>query len=122
MKEMLRGKHVVFHLDNMPEVYGWEQGSIKCDSSASTVIKAVKVLAAYIGAFVHVVHVPRKSTELADLADTLSRESSSKGRVTEDLEELRSRGYSRTLEAWLKEPGKMKDFVYSMTKEIENRM
>jgi hypothetical protein len=83
--ESLKGKHMVFRIDNMAVVYGWENKQIKNDTAATIVLRAVNLLAAYLGVHVHVQHIPRCSNTLSTLADHLSRKSST---TTEDMNML----------------------------------
>jgi len=71
--EVIAGKYVIFHIDNIAVVHGWAKGRVKNDHAASGVLKAVNIVASYCGTRIAVKHVGRKSTELADLADELSR-------------------------------------------------
>jgi hypothetical protein len=67
------GKHLLFYVDNIAVHYGWENGGLKKDSTATKILQAVHVLASYLGTTVHVYHVPRVSNKMADLADDLTR-------------------------------------------------
>jgi len=71
--KQIAGRHLVFHVDNIAVHYGWESASVKNDSSATCILKIVHVLASFLGCHVHVLHVPRVSNEMADLADELTR-------------------------------------------------
>ncbi len=54
-------------------VYGWRNGAVRFDSTATEVLKATNVVATYLGVKIYVQHVHRMSEELAELADILSR-------------------------------------------------
>ena len=70
------GRNIVFMIDNMAVMFGWYNGYAKNDKTASEVLRAVQYLAGVQGVTVHVKHVPRKSDDLADLADEISRKDS----------------------------------------------
>jgi hypothetical protein len=84
--EILQGREVLFLVDNLAVVYGWENRCIKNDLSASILIRAMHIVAAYLGCIAHVQHLPRMSTEEAQLADRLSRKSTT---TDEDLRRIR---------------------------------
>jgi len=75
---LLAGRHVCFKVDNIAVVYGWQNGQVKFDRYASEVLRAVHLAASYLGCQLYVQHVPRMSSELAELADELSRRASSR--------------------------------------------
>jgi hypothetical protein len=66
-------REVVFMVDNLAVVYGWANGYIKNDLSASVLIRALHIISAFWGCIVHLQHLPRMSTPAAKLADRLSR-------------------------------------------------
>jgi hypothetical protein len=57
--ERLSGKDVVFHVDNIAVVYGWQNGASKIDEEASILLRGLHLMAAFLGATVHVMHEPR---------------------------------------------------------------
>jgi hypothetical protein len=98
------GKHVVFRIDNVAVVYVWESKNIKNDTSATIVLRAVHLMAAYLGTFVHVQHIPRCSTNLSTLADHLSRKSTTSNTDRELLKEVPECQVNSRLLLWLKNP------------------
>ena len=74
--EKVKGKNVVFMIDNLAVLYGWYKGHVANDESASEVLKSVHYLSGLMGTKVNVEHVDRVSNEMAELADELSRKSS----------------------------------------------
>ena len=64
---------MVFMIDNMAVLYGWYKGHVSNDESASEVLKCVHYLSRMLGTTVNVEYVDRVSTEMAKLADELSR-------------------------------------------------
>ena len=71
--EKVAGRFIKFRIDNAAVSYGWANGHVKFDSSATEVLKAVNIAASYLGTKIYVEHVPRMSEDLAVLADKLSR-------------------------------------------------
>jgi hypothetical protein len=118
--ESLKGKHVVFRIDNMAVVYGWENKQIKNDTAATIVLRAVNLLAAYLGVHVHVQHIPRCSNTLSTLADHLSRKSST---TTEDMNMLADVPESEvngSLVHWLSNPVLDWNLPRKLLREIKN--
>ena len=74
--EKVAGKQLVFYVDNIAVHYGWENGGVKNDDSATEILKAVHILSSYLGCRIYVNHIHRVSNEMADLADELTRRDS----------------------------------------------
>ncbi len=72
----LRNQHILFRVDNMACIFGWENRYLKEDSYCSIVIRAIHVLAAYLECYVHIEHVPRKSDWESTMADRMTRDRS----------------------------------------------
>ena len=70
--EMIIGRHLVFFIDNIAVMYGWQNGFLKNDRTATEILKAAQYLGAFLGTTVHVAHVPRTSQLLAVMANKLS--------------------------------------------------
>jgi len=71
----LKKQHVVFKVDNVACVHGWQNKNMKEDVYSSIVIRAIFLVAMFLETCVHVVHVPRKSDWESDMADRMSRDS-----------------------------------------------
>jgi hypothetical protein len=103
--EQLKGREIVFYTDNLAVVYGWENGGVRFDKTATVLLRAVHVIAAYLGLNVHVKHVPRMSNKFAVLVDHLSRETTT---CSEDREMLKGAKFSECvpeISEWLDNPG-----------------
>jgi hypothetical protein len=70
-------RHVVLRVDNIACVYGYKNGQLKNDEAASILIRTARIISAYLGSVIHVQHIPRRSCWEAELADNLSRSSTS---------------------------------------------
>jgi hypothetical protein len=116
----LKGKHVVFRIDNVAVVYGWENKNIKNDTSATIVLRAVRLMAAYLGTFVHVQHIPRCSTHLSTLADHLSRKSTTSNNDRELLKEVPESQVNSLLLLWLQNPCQDWELPNKLLKEVIN--
>ena len=119
--EYVRGRHVVFKVDNAAVVFGWQKGYVKNDRTASKVITCVGYLAGELGATVYVDHVARMSDEMAELADELSRrETAKKERIRSILEKTEKREVKGYLLEWLKDPEKEDMLCRKMLQELKD--
>ena len=71
--EVLQNKQVVFRVDNTAVLWGWKTGYVNNDATATEILKCVRYIAGYLGTRVFIEHVGRMSTEMASLADEMSR-------------------------------------------------
>ncbi|MFN9940075.1 MAG: hypothetical protein ACK56I_11445, partial [bacterium] len=71
--EILIGNEVTLLTDNEALVYGWEKRRVPHDTAASIFIRAIHIIAAFLGTSVEVRHLPRMSTPSAELVDSLTR-------------------------------------------------
>ena len=103
--ERIRGKRLVFKIDNAAVLFGWASGYVKEDESASEVLKAVHYLSGVYGVVVIVQHVDRMSNDMASLADELSRKEVSRNwRAALALERAEFKKVSGPLLNWLSNP------------------
>ena len=119
----VRGRNIVFKVDNLAVMYGWYKGYVKNDKTASEVLKAVHYLSGMLGATVnvdHVDHVDRVSNEMALLADELSRRPVSRSEsARKALEAVKQEEVSGYLLEWLKNPIKGKSLCRALLKELD---
>ena len=121
--EKVRGKNVVFRIYNMVVLFGWYNGYVRNDKSASEVLKSVHYLSGSFGTTVNVEHVDRVSDDLAELADELSRKKhSSKGVVARALEKAERRSVEGSLTDWLRNPCGDLDLCRTLLKEMRERV
>ncbi len=101
--DSLKKQHVLFRVDNMACVFGWEDRYLKEDSYCSIIIRAIHVLASFLECCVHVKHVPLKSDWESNLADRLTRERSM---TSQDRKLLDSFQFNLPAEllSWLENP------------------
>ena len=118
--DKIRNKQLVFRVDNTAVMWGWSAGYVKRDETASEVLKCVRYLAGYLGARVFIEHVDRMSTEMARLADELSRRESSlseaKKRALRKAEFREVKGF---LWNWLKNPCAGGDLCNKILEEMD---
>ncbi len=70
---IVRGRHIILGVDNVSVVHAWENKSVKRDLTASALVRALMVVAAFLECRVYTRHVTRLSTEASQLADSLTR-------------------------------------------------
>ncbi len=102
--DLLVGRHVVLCVDNMACVYGFKNGQLKNDESASIMIRSAKLVAAYLGSVLHIEHVPRRSCWEAELADNLTREKMTSFIERRVLAHFTCKEIPRAMLDWLDEP------------------
>jgi hypothetical protein len=71
----LKNCHICIFTDNMSCVFGMKDGYVKNDETSSIFIRAAHLIGAYLGSVIHVAHCPRRSSWEAEVADNLSRRS-----------------------------------------------
>jgi hypothetical protein len=115
----LCGKHLVFTVDNIAVVYGWDNRGVKFDDSASVILLAVHLISSYLGCTVHITHSPRRSTVWEELVDNLSRKSS---RSADDWRKVKHAVKSKVSGAfmeWIKNPTTSWDLPYILLGEVK---
>ena len=117
--EKVKGKNVVFRIDNIAVLFGWYNGYVKNDKTASEVLKSVHYLSGINGTTVNVEHVGRVSNDLAELADELSRkEYSSKEEAVLALELAKKGTVKGPLLDWLENPCGSFDLCRALAKDF----
>jgi hypothetical protein len=102
--KLLAGQHVVLGVDNIGVVFGWQNGGCKGDRWASMLIRALHIVASFLGCTVHVTHVPRLSTAAAVMADSLTRSSTATADIWAQTAGAATYGPPAALWEWLSEP------------------
>ena len=103
--EELKGRNVLFKIDNIAVYYGWYSGTVKEDKYATEILKCAQYMSGYLGSTIHVEHQPRKSDEMSNLADELSRrKTSNHAESREALENAVFRETEGYLVKWLENP------------------
>jgi len=100
----LIGQKVLLLTDNMSVVFGWDSRKINHDKSASIFIRALHIIAFYLGCSVQIEHLPRVSTPSAVLADNLTRKSTTTDSVSRMVEGIVSYHVPSVLTDWLLQP------------------
>jgi hypothetical protein len=120
--EKLLGRELVFFVDNISVMYGWENNGLKNDITATIMLRAVSLIAAYLGAEVHVMHIPRMENKWAELADSLTRQKTSSKSVFAILGEVPESKVKGALEEWIEHPTENWELPENLLNEVKSRM
>ena len=118
-RDRVAGKEIVFKRDNIAVSWGWRKGYVKNDRAASDILKAARYVAGFLGTTIYKEHVDQMSSELASLADEMSRREKSK--VSEQLSALERavfRPVTGYLVEWLRNPIQAKNLCHELLKDI----
>jgi hypothetical protein len=102
--ELFINSHVVLKVDCLGTVFGMENRCSRGDMSASVFIRAAYLIAAYLGCTVYVEHLPRKSDWGAEVADRLSRMSTTTLQDRKLLSAFKGSSLPSCLLSWLANP------------------
>jgi hypothetical protein len=120
--ENLMGRELVFHVDNISVMYGWENGGCKHDVSATIILRAVFLISNFLGITIHVDHVPRMSDKWAELADSLTRSTTCSESVFGQMGDVKESKVEGSLLEWIKKPSEDWELPGRLLKEIESKM
>jgi hypothetical protein len=120
--EQFSGKDVVMHVDNIAVVYGWYNGATKLDEAASILLRALHLMASFLGVGLHVRHEPRRSTEAAALADNLTRKSTTTEADRNLLKGAKVSRVGNPLTSWLEAPEEDWNVAVSFLEEVKNKV
>jgi len=120
--DRLQNQHIVFRLDNMGCVFGFENHKNSEDHTAALILKTVHMVGAALGSVIHVEHLPRRSDWLSKMVDNMSRVSTTSDIESLTLERFKSIGNSHILEDWMKKPRASYDWPYMVTKYVCSKL
>jgi hypothetical protein len=116
----LKKQHMVFYVDNMNCIFGWENKSLKGDISASIIIRSIHLISSFLGSTVHVRHAPRCSDWGSNMVDRMSRQ---KTMSKEDRSLLSSFDYLKVppvLLEWICNPSEDWNFPYRLLSVVKS--
>jgi hypothetical protein len=102
--EEFRRAHVVLKVDCLGTVFGMENRFSRGDLCASVFIRAVYLIAAYLECMIHIEHLTRMSDWGAEVADRLSRLSSTTRQDGHLLKAFQPRPVPDCLWDWFSSP------------------
>ena len=98
------GKEILLLTDSEAVVYGWDSKKVTNDKSASIIIKSIHLIAAFLGCWVTVQHLPRVSTPAARLTDRLTRKSTTTAADRKAVQDVTCSPVPSALSRWLAYP------------------
>jgi hypothetical protein len=119
---LLRGRELCLYVDNIAVVYGWQNRGVKNDLSASVLIRALHIIAAFLGCHVHVLHLPRMSTPNARLADRLSRRQTTTQIDSRRIRQALKPSLPPALSRWLARPRPNWDLPDELLRDVQDRL
>jgi hypothetical protein len=112
--QLLYNKRILLLTDNESVVFGWSSKKLRNDVSASIFIRALHLISFFLGCHIHVSHLPRISTNLAVIADSLTRDSTTTEDVIGKLQSASSYAPPQILYDWLAHPNENWDFAFDL--------
>jgi hypothetical protein len=100
----LKGKHVHLKVDNKAVVFGWKKKYAVKDPETSLLLRTLHVIEAFLECKVYVTHLRSMTTEIASLADHLSREKTTTAEIRASLSSVPWVTPTGALVDWLKDP------------------
>ena len=102
--QIIQGRNIVLGVDNVSVVFGWENGSVKGDLTASALIRALHLVACFLECRIFARHVPRLSSPASLLADSLTRASTTRDICPDSLMGITEFEKPEPLWEWLHRP------------------
>jgi len=116
----IQNQHVVIYCDNLSVVNSWKKRYCKNDPLVSTLIRALHEVEAFLEADIRICHVKRRSTEMATLADNLTRKTTTTAEVLDRLRGARIVRPSGALQNWAEHPKVDWDLGKKLVQNIVN--
>jgi hypothetical protein len=120
--DRLCGRHAVFTVDNVAVAFGWDNKSVKFDTSATILIQAIHLISSYLGCGVHICHSPRRSTKWEELVDNLSRKSTTMHKDRALVREARRSIVTGVFLRWLECPVEDWRLPYFLLEEVKKKL
>jgi len=102
--QILVGQEVTLLTDNEALVHGWDKRRVPHDTTASIFLRAIHIIAAFLGASVEIRHLPRMSTPSAELVDALSRSTTTQDCHKRAISDAPPVVIPQALTAWMENP------------------
>jgi len=116
------GKHVILGVDNEAIWHGWNSRGLANDVSGSILIRGLYLISYYLGATIHIKHVPRLSTDMSAMADRLSRASTTEDRDLAMLKHVQQPDPPMVLLDWLNNPVEDWDIAYKLLYHVQSML
>jgi hypothetical protein len=101
---LMVGREVTLLTDNEALVFGWDKRRVPHDTAASIFLRAIHIIAAFLGTSVEIRHLPRISTPSAELVDALTRSTTTLDNHREIVSQAPQAVIPEILTDWLENP------------------
>jgi hypothetical protein len=102
--KILIGKEVTLLTDNEALVFGWEKRRVAHDNSASIFLRALHLISGFLGSSVEIRHLPRMSSPSAEMADALTRSTTTTDFHRNAVSSAPVQDIPHVLLSWLEDP------------------
>jgi hypothetical protein len=116
---LLIGREVSLLTDNEALVHGWPKRRVPHDTSASIFLRALHMMAAFLGASVEVRHLPRVSTPSAELVDALTRSTTTLECHRQTVSSAPPVRIPQALYDWLQSPSEDWNLSYDLLSHVQ---
>jgi hypothetical protein len=116
---LLIGREVSLLTDNEALVHGWPKRRVPHDTSVSIFLRALHMIAAFLGASVEVRHLPRVSTPSAELADALTRSTTTLECHRQTVSSAPPVRIPQALYDWLQSPNEDWNLSYELLSQVQ---
>jgi len=117
--EKVRGRNIVFRIDNMAVMFGWRSGRVKNDKTATGILKTAKYMAAYLGTTIFIEHVPRVSNEMTD--ELSKREVPKNSKIATQVDRTEYKPVEGYLNMWQDDPQDTEKLCNRLMRELKEK-
>jgi hypothetical protein len=118
--DQLKNCHICILTDNMSCVFGMKDGYVKNDETSSIFIRTAHLIGAYLGSVIHVAHCPRRSSWEAEVADNLSRRSTTSFLDMQIVSRYAHHAIPAALTNWMANPSNNWDLPLDLLRHVMN--
>ena len=115
----LWGRHIILEVDNTAVQFGWQKRYSSADPETSILLRALHVIEAYLHCRIYVKHVKRISTDMALLADNLSRQETFTSEAKAQISHVQLHKPTGNLTHWLENPTMDWNLSLKLLQDIE---
>jgi hypothetical protein len=120
--KIVAAKEIILLTDSESLVFGWEKRRVQHDVSASILLRALHIISHFLGCIVTIRHLPRMSTPSAELADMLTRSSTSGPIQMSAISSALSPPVPEQLLDWLGHPIEDWSLAYNLLQAVRDNL
>jgi hypothetical protein len=118
--DQLRKCHICIFTDNMSCVFGMKDGYVKNDETSSIFVRTAHLIGAFLGSVIHVAHCPRRSSWEAEVADNLTRRSTTSFLDMQIVNRYDHHTIPVALTNWMENPSNNWDLALDLLNHVMN--